>query len=326
MTRHAQRLPEHGQGIPGTTRRERLAAPDRAQALAPGAILQRAALAPQSLGPAHILRLQQTLGNRGVTQMLSQRSPVRSLVQAKLTVNVPGDRYEQEADRVADEVMQKPAVQRAESKDEEDDGETPEVMTKRHSSPAAGGALEADDAFELQLQTARGHGRPLPAALKADFETRFGADFGGVRIHTNAEADRMNRSIQARAFTTGQDMFFREGAYQPGSRVGQKLIAHELTHAMQQSGGTQAPGMIQRDLGFEFETDWGMHGGRDQTIANKNPLKTHHGYKKYDGFEVQVDEASREFAGGYEKVKFAIEFVVKPHPETEEGAQKLDLT
>src|SRR6516164_4520701 len=72
MLKHARRLLEHSQAIPSKTQRERLAAPDRAQPLAPGAILQRAALAPQSLRPADILRLQQTIGNRAVAQMLSQ--------------------------------------------------------------------------------------------------------------------------------------------------------------------------------------------------------------------------------------------------------------
>jgi hypothetical protein len=65
-------------------------------------------------------------------------------------------------------------------------------------------------------------------------ERAFGADFGGVRVHTGAQADGLARSIQAKAFTTGQDVYFRQGAYEPGSRGGQELIAHELTHVGQQ--------------------------------------------------------------------------------------------
>lgn len=65
----------------------------------------------------------------------------------------------------------------------------------------------------------------------------MGADFSGVRVHTDARADQLNQSIQAKAFTTGQDLFFRQGAYQPGSREGQALIAHELTHVVQQNRG-----------------------------------------------------------------------------------------
>ena len=86
MLKHARRLLEHSQAIPSKTQRERLAAPDRAQPLDPRVILQRAALAPQSLRPADILRLQQTIGNRAVAQLLSQLSPV---LQAGLTAG-PG--------------------------------------------------------------------------------------------------------------------------------------------------------------------------------------------------------------------------------------------
>jgi hypothetical protein len=253
MPKHAERPSEHSHATPSKGQGEDLAISDRARPVAPGAILQRAALAPQSLRPADIVRLQQTLGNRAVARLLSQPSPGCSLVQAKLTVNAPGDKYEQEADRVAQEVMQKPAVQRVESEEEEDEDETPDVMAKRQPSPAAGGAFEADEAFERQLHAARGQGRPLPPALKEDFETKFGADFQGVRIHTDAQSDQLNRSVQAKAFTTGQDVFFRKGAYEPGSRPGQELLAHELTHVVQQSGGVQANEMIQRDVGFEFE-------------------------------------------------------------------------
>jgi hypothetical protein len=64
----------------------------------------------------------------------------------------------------------------------------------------------------------------------------MGADFSGVKVHTDSQSDQLNQSIQAKAFTTGQDVFFRQGAYDPGSREGQELIAHELTHVVQQNG------------------------------------------------------------------------------------------
>jgi hypothetical protein len=253
--------------------------------------------------------------------MLGQPSPARSLIQTKLTVNAPGDKYEREADRVADEVMRKPAIRRAVSEDED---ETPEVMAMTQASSAAGGAFEAGEAFEQQLHAARGQGEPLPPSLKEDFETRFGADFSRVRIHTDAQSSRLNRSIGAQAFTTGQNIFFRQGAYVPGSTSGQRLIAHELTHSLQQShdGATR----IQRDVGFEFETDWGIHGGDDPKKKSDPPLRKHHSYKDYEGFEVQVDEASRKINKDYPEVEYEIEFVVKHHPETKEGGERLYRT
>jgi hypothetical protein len=87
-------------------------------------------------------------------------------------------------------------------------------------------------------------------------EREFGADFGGVRVHTGAQADILARSIQAKAFTTGQDVFFRQGAYEPGLRGGQELIAHELTHVVQQEekGGNQINRWKFRAMGEDLDT------------------------------------------------------------------------
>ena len=138
MPKHSQGLPERSHAIPSKSQRDDLEVSDRAQLPASGAILQRAALAPQSLRPADILRLQQTLGNRAVAQLLSQRSPVRSLVQAKLTVNPPGDLYEREADQMAAEVVDRinsrgaAAVQRESATENEDEEK---FMMKPFDSP-----------------------------------------------------------------------------------------------------------------------------------------------------------------------------------------------
>jgi len=69
-------------------------------------------------------------------------------------------------------------------------------------------------------------------------ESALSADFGGVRVHTDNQAHTLNRELSARAFTTGQDIFFRKGAYEPGTSQGRELIAHELTHVVQQDGAT----------------------------------------------------------------------------------------
>ncbi|MEM9805912.1 MAG: DUF4157 domain-containing protein [Cyanobacteria bacterium P01_D01_bin.56] len=96
---------------------------------------------------------------------------------------------------------------------------------------------EASSDLESSIHQARGSGQPLDANLQQRMGQAMGADFSGVTIHHDRQADQLNRSIQAQAFTTRQDVFFRQGAYQPGSRSGQELIAHELTHVMQQNGG-----------------------------------------------------------------------------------------
>jgi len=88
--------------------------------------------------------------------------------------------------------------------------------------------------LESEINRARGGGQPLDKGLQAKMGEAMGADFSGVRVHTDGRADGLNRAVGARAFTTGQDLFFKRGEYQPGSRGGQELIAHELTHVVQQ--------------------------------------------------------------------------------------------
>jgi hypothetical protein len=92
--------------------------------------------------------------------------------------------------------------------------------------------------LEASINQARGGGQAMRDNIRKPMEEAFGADFGGVKVHTDSRSDQLNQSIQARAFTTGQDVFFRQGEYNPGSRGGQELLAHELTHVVQQSGGT----------------------------------------------------------------------------------------
>jgi len=103
-------------------------------------------------------------------------------------------------------------------------------------SRKADGEAEATPEVEKSIQAARGGGQALDSGVRAQMEPAFGADFSGVRVHTSAGADALNRSLNARAFTTGQDVFFRQGAYSPGSSSGRELLAHELTHVVQQNG------------------------------------------------------------------------------------------
>ncbi len=78
----------------------------------------------------------------------------------------------------------------------------------------------------------------MPGALRQRFEAELGGDFSQVAVHTNTDPRTLSHAVQARAFTTGQDIFFRTGEYNPATTSGQKLIAHELTHVVQQNGGT----------------------------------------------------------------------------------------
>jgi len=162
-------------------------------------------------------------------------------VQRKLTLGTPGDMYEQEADRVArqvvDDIHSSPLREQNPQPEEERKPEVGEAgrvqrqITVRASGDAGG---ELSSEWEGEFQRAKSGGQRLSPTVKEPMERAFGADFGGVRVHTEAQADNLARSIQAKAFTTGQDVFFRQGEYEPGSRGGQELLAHELTHVLQQ--------------------------------------------------------------------------------------------
>jgi hypothetical protein len=93
---------------------------------------------------------------------------------------------------------------------------------------------EIDTGVESAVQAARGGGKPLEDGVRGSMEQGFGADFSNVRVHTGGQADALNRSLNAKAFTVGRDVFFGKGQYNPNNSDGQKLLAHELTHTVQQ--------------------------------------------------------------------------------------------
>ena len=98
------------------------------------------------------------------------------------------------------------------------------------------GVPPVTDDMEGQINSAKGGGQTINEETRSYLEPRFGQDFSDVRIHTGAEADNLNNNLQAKAFTTGSDIFFRDGDYNPNSGDGRELLAHELTHVVQQGG------------------------------------------------------------------------------------------
>jgi hypothetical protein len=146
------------------------------------------------------------------------------------------------------------AVQRQELPEEEEE----ELMLKPDDQRVGpqGGRVPAE--VEAAIRRARGGGQPLEGALQAQMSASLGHDFSGVRVHTDADADQLNQRLLAKAFTTGPDIFFRRGEYNPGSSGSRELIAHELTHVVQQSTGRvrgDQRGMIVRPVGDAFEQE-----------------------------------------------------------------------
>ncbi|PZV12173.1 MAG: hypothetical protein DCF20_18080 [Pseudanabaena sp.] len=162
-----------------------------------------------------------------------------AMIQAKLSIGEPNDKYEQEAYATASKVVQQinsptqdQSVQR-EAMEEDEELQMKSLVQRRENL----GGGEASTDLESSIQSARGSGQSLDSSLQTKMGQAMGADFSGVKVHTDSQSDQLNKSIQAKAFTTGQDVFFRQGAYEPSSRGGQELIAHELTHVLQQNGG-----------------------------------------------------------------------------------------
>lgn len=167
------------------------------------------------------------------TPGMDTTSPVPALhaagtLQAKLEVSSPDDPAELEAERVARTVtrMNDPLGLEGEGAISHDIERAP---TTAQSGPTVTGE------HERQLESSMGRGKPLPTATRTFFEPRFGQDLSSVRIHTGPKADAAARSINAEAFTHGRDIAFRNGMYNPQSSAGKHLLAHELTHVIQQS-------------------------------------------------------------------------------------------
>jgi len=178
------------------------------------------------------------------------------LIQPKLRIGAANDKYEQEADRVADQVMGMPDGQGMDSRTQISGlasgssiqrrctgcQQKPEEGNRLQAKASPGHAPAITPSVASGIQSLKGSGQPLPASSRGYFEPRFGHDFSRVRIHVDNRAASMADSIGARAFTLGQNVVFGDGQYQPDSREGRRLIAHELAHTVQQdNGSTGAP-------------------------------------------------------------------------------------
>lgn len=256
---------------------------------------------------------------KGGDASLSNETPFftkGNAVQTKLTVGQPNDQFEQEADGMADKVVQRlaepdsiqtkpilgtnnitPFVQtkceacsneeKLQKKEEEkEQAVTPDLMTKSAMGETPPPPPPADDedkstskrvqrkcadcekeeklqkkgdassvspALEQKITASKGGGSPLPEGVRTNMESSMGADFSNVRVHTNSNAIGMSSQLGAQAFTHGNDIFFNSGKYNPNNQTGQHLLAHELTHTVQQ-GNSKPTGIHARLLQLKQDT------------------------------------------------------------------------
>jgi len=239
---------------------------------------------------------------KGGEASLSNETPFftkGNAVQTKLTVGQPNDKFEQEADSVADQVVQRlaePDIQKQQvtqaaltpfiqtkcaeceheeqlqkkEEEKEQQGSSPDLMKKpafgdepvppptgdedekevtlqrkcaecekEETVQKKGEAGTASPELERNLSASKGSGQLLPDSVRQPMETAMGTDFSNIKLHTDSQAVQMNTQLHAQAFTNGSDIYFNSGKYDPGSRSGQHLLAHELTHTIQQGNAVR---------------------------------------------------------------------------------------
>lgn len=222
---------------------------------------------------------------RKKTQKPAVQTGMHEPLQAKLTINAPNDQYEREADSMAEHVLHAPerrvlpvgalsgsadahTLQRTEAEDEEEiqrvaesaesedehlqkagvqtSAEEEEESDTVQRKPSRQRTPNVNAAFESRLQALKAAGgRPLDEPIRQFMENRFARSFSQVRIHTGPDAQKLARQASAKAFTVGKHVVFGNGEYRPGVAQGMRLVAHELTHVLQQQGGLHS---VQREV------------------------------------------------------------------------------
>jgi len=156
--------------------------------------------------------------------------PAARVIQTKLAINKPGDEYEREADRISEQVMRMPEPPLQQP------GQEHERLQTKH---IGSGDLGERTVPPIVHEVLGSPGRPLDPAARAFTESRFGHDFSQVRLHTDTKAAESARAVNSLAYTVGQHVVFGTGRYAPGTTEGGRLLAHELTHVVQQTGVLQ---------------------------------------------------------------------------------------
>lgn len=245
--------------------------------------------------PSDMLWLQRSIGNRAVAKLLgrdaqssSQPTSHGTLIQAKLTVGPADDQFEDEAEDISSQVMRMSDVspRPTRTQDEEETAQrTPAISQIQRRAPVglAGGAVDSD--LERNIHQAKNGGSSLSSNLRSTLEPKLNADLSGVKVHTDSKSVQLNRDLGAKAFTHKNHIFY--GAGQSPNNL--KLTTHEAVHTIQQGAvaqrsvqrthnrdeprdgapvvgqgvavkhiGRKVADTVQRSVGFEFQTTWGI--------------------------------------------------------------------
>lgn len=220
-------------------------------------------------------------------------------IQPQLKIEAPDDEYEKEADAVADQVMKMPELKAndgeiIQAKCQTCADEEGEVQRKANNTADN----HAPNDVTQKLQNSNG-GQSLAPNLQHDLGSKMGADFRGVKIHTDSSAAQMSKQLGARAFTYGNNIYFNQGEYDPGTSKGKHLLAHELTHTIQQSNGIHRAPDIQKQE------------------VQRQPGRQNWAYSQQLTFQFEVDKplpAAKKYEKGSESMQWCMEKIFGADP------------
>jgi Domain of unknown function (DUF4157) len=209
------------------------------------------------------------------------------------------------------------------------------VLGRGNVHRSGSGAAGLDETVSRAIHAKRGGGQPLEMGAQRDLGASMGHDFSDVHVHTDGEADRLNRAVRGEAFTTGKDIFFREGKYDPGSNQGRKLLAHELTHVVQQRDAPPKQELTLSDPGDASErqastvADAVASHRSEPTAAVSREAKPGEEEKEEApvareaaGEEVATAFVARQAAGGEEEEEAATSRLERQEAHAEEEEEK----
>ncbi len=197
---------------------------------------------------------------KNTDQLKMFKGVTKNIIQPKLFIGQVNDQFEQEADQVmntpqnnSSSIQRKCAsckVYELQMKPYQNDSsqivqkqEEEEEMVQMKSSNSKNSSTTN---LETSLHDSKGGGQSIDSTTQKNMSESLGADFSNVKVHTNNDAIQMNQNLNAKAFTNGADVYFNQGQYNPQSSEGKRLLAHELTHVVQQNKGGKC-GDVQRD-------------------------------------------------------------------------------
>ena len=261
----------------------------KAETKKPEARKENRASQTQKAGPSQsisspveqILFFQRTIGNQAVGRFLKSGA-----LQTKLRIGQLGDIYEQEAERMAEQVIRMPEPQVSKETKVSNRSIEPhnQLMKKDKEKPLrtkdVGHSPEITPELESRISAIRGGGQPLPESVRDFMEQRFGQDFSQVRVYTDEKGAESARAVNARAFTMERDIVFGTGQYAPETSVGRRLLAHELTHVVQQKNKCQ--GNVLQCWKLKSSEDCLVKGAnRAKSLLIGNPKQSELVYSKW---------------------------------------------